>query len=129
MARPWLFGVLAACLAAAAPEAARSEPATPGQAASRAPTKKPAPLDLAKQHVQPPPPRLPGRHAVTQAPVPNRSVERPQVVVEERASLGPSVLRRKLPGQGLASNGSPDELEETLFLPGPGARLRLPFSY
>jgi hypothetical protein len=126
MVRPWLFGVLAACLAAAAPEAARSEPATPGQAASRAPTKKPAPLDIAKQHVQRPPPR---GHAVTQAPVPNRSVERPRVVVEERASLGPSVLRRSLPGQGLASNGSPDELEETLFLPGPGARLRLPFSY
>lgn len=126
MARSWLFGVLAACLAAAAPEAARSEPATPGQAASRAPTKKPAPLDLAKQHVQPPPPR---ENAVTQAPVPNRSFERPRVVAEERARIGPSVLRRRLPGQGLATNGSPDELEETLFLPGPGARLRLPFSY
>jgi hypothetical protein len=127
MARLWLFGVLAGCLAAA-PVAAAPDTGSPG-AASPPRLAKPAPLEFTKQHALPPPPRVPGQQATTVAPMPNRSFEGPRVVIKDRASLSPSVIRRNLPSRGLAPNGSPDELEEKLFLPAPGARLLLPFSY
>ena len=90
---------------------------------------KPAPLDVTKHPAQPLPPRLPDLQAGALAPVPNRSIEAPRLVPEDRARLDPSVINRNLPGRGLATDGSPSLLEDKLFRPAPGARLRVPFSY
>lgn len=116
---------------AGAPEAATAEPRpapTVRRPRPRTAT-KPPPLEIAKHPSPPPPPRTPGAAANAQAPVPNRNLEGPRAVVEDRASLNPSVINRNLPGRGHAATGTPTLLEDKLFTPAPGARLSLPFSY
>ena len=90
---------------------------------------KPLPLVVAKLPAQVPPPRQPGLQAGVRAPVPNRNLDAPLVIPQDRTSLGPSIINRSLPGRGQASDGAPSLLEDKLFRPAPGARLNVPFSF
>lgn len=67
------------------------------------------------------------------APVPNRSLEAPRALDEtarqDKPSLTPSILYKNLPTPNQAAQGAPSHTEERLFAPGPGARLKVPFSY
>lgn len=144
MIHAWLIaGLLLAGGAAAqptpeAPAAPAQAEAAPAPPAPRRPAvrvaRKPPPLPIIKEAARPLPPRvidprLGGSQSMVLAPVPNRSLEAPRVIIEDRASLGPSVINRSLPGRGQAEDGSPNLLEDKLFRPAPGARLRVPFSY
>ncbi|MDB5371866.1 MAG: hypothetical protein JWP04_508 [Belnapia sp.] len=125
--------------AQAQPEQSQPAQSTPAPApAPRRPrvrtAPKPPPLPVIKEAARPLPPRvidprLANPQAMVLAPVPNRSLEAPRVIIEDRASLGPSVINRNLPGRGQASDGSVNLLEDKLFRPAPGARLSVPFSY
>lgn len=102
----------------------------PVQRRARAPVSlKPLPLVVAKLPAQVPPPRQPGLQAGARAPVPNRNLDAPLVIPQDRTSLGPSIINRSLPGRGQAADGAPDILEDKLFRPAPGARLNVPFSF
>ncbi len=103
-------------------------PAAPRRARVRAAV-KPPPLQVTKEAAWPQPPRGPNLQAGALAPMPNRNLEAPQVIVQDRTSLGPSIINRNLPGRSLAADGAPDVLEDKLFRPAPGARLNVPFSY
>ena len=105
----------------------RAAPARPQPRPRRPAPSKPAPLDLSKHAALPLPQRQP--QPGTLAPVPNRMVERQAPLPEPRTTLGPSLLYRNLPGRGLAEEGSPNLLEDKLYRPAPGARLRVPFAY
>jgi hypothetical protein len=110
------------------PEARPPERAAPARPRPRTPAlRKPPPLDLSKQAARPLPPRQPQLGSL--APVPNRDVERQPTLPDPRTTLGPSLLYRNLPGRGLAEEGAPNLLEEKLYRPAPGARLRVPFAY
>ena len=137
-----LFGCMApAALAQAMPQPAPQATATeaapaalprpaPVQRRARVPgAAKPAPLEVTKLPPQQPPPGQPNLRVGSLAPVPDRNMEAPRAPVQDRASLGPSVINRNLPGRGQASDGGPSLLEDKLFRPAPGARLNLPFSY
>jgi hypothetical protein len=111
----------------AARPAERAAPAAP-RPRPRAPSlPKPPPLDLSKHAALPLPPRLPQLGSL--APVPNRTVERQAPLPDPRTTLSPSLLYRNLPGRGLAEEGTPNLLEDKLYRPAPGARLRVPFAY
>ncbi|WP_149539802.1 hypothetical protein [Siccirubricoccus phaeus] len=90
---------------------------------------KPAALELVKLPPAPLPRRDAGMAGSFPAPVPNRELEAPSSKVVERPRLDPSIIHRPLPSRGAAAEGSVSRLEEKLFEPAPGARLRLPFSY
>ncbi|MBL6077050.1 hypothetical protein JMJ56_03465 [Belnapia sp. T18] len=110
------------------PEVRLPERAAPARPQPRRPAlRKPPPLNLAKHAALPLPPRQPQPGNL--APVPNRMVERQAPLPDPRTTLGPSLLYRNLPGRGLAEEGSPSLLEDKLYRPAPGARLRVPFAY
>jgi hypothetical protein len=91
--------------------------------------RKPPPLEIPKQPAVPQPWKSGEETGSTAAPIPDRSVEGPRVVEQDRTRLNPSILNRSLPGRGQVDQGSPDILEDKLFKPGPGAKLQVPFSY
>ncbi|RYI95619.1 MAG: hypothetical protein EON47_20245 [Acetobacteraceae bacterium] len=74
-------------------------------------------------------PRHSNAQAGVRAPVPDRNLDAPRVIPQDRASLGPSIINRNLPGRGQAADGAPNLLEDKLFRPAPGARLNVPFSF
>ena len=118
-------------VAAASPEpAAGSVAATPRK--PRQARKRPRPASPAQgpQQAAPSPYRLPDtEHRLDAAPVPNRDLEGPRAPVADRTRLSPSVIHRRLPSQGMATEGAASIQEERLFFPAPGARLNVPFSY
>lgn len=69
------------------------------------------------------------RSAADLAPVPNREIEAPVQRSREQASLMPDLMQRNLPGRSPGQAGLENRREDRLFTPGPGARLRLPFSF
>lgn len=133
LAAPWARAEEAAVVAPGgpaveAPAPAARPPVVRRRPAARPATRKPPPLDLSKHAALPPPPRT-SSPLGSRAPVPNRDIERQPVLPDARTTLGPSLLYRNLPGRGLAEEGSPNLLEEKLYKPAPGARLRVPFAY
>ena len=116
---------------APAPEAAEPRPAPrPPRRPRRSAAAKPQPPEPAKQPPALPPSRTPiGPMQTDIAPMPNRDLEGPRVATQDRTRIGPTVMDRNLPGRGMATEGSPGQLEDKLFKPGPGAQLRVPFSY
>ena len=90
---------------------------------------KPPALEIAKLPPQLQAARRPDGQAGIRAPVPNRNLDVPLVIPQDRTSLGPSIINRNLPGRGQASEGAPSLLEDKLFRPAPGARLNVPFSF
>lgn len=120
----------------AAAAAASTEPAAGSVAATprkpRQARKRPRPSIPAQgpQQAAPSPYRLPDtEHRLDAAPVPNRDLEGPRAPVADRTRLSPSVIHRRLPSQGMATEGAASIQEERLFFPAPGARLNVPFSY
>ncbi|WP_043363437.1 hypothetical protein [Belnapia sp. F-4-1] len=110
------------------PEVRLPERAAQARPRPRGPAlRKPPALNLSKQAALPLPPRQPQFGNL--APVPNRSVERQAPLPNPRTTLSPSLLYRNLPGRGLAEEGTPSLLEDKLYRPAPGARLRVPFAY
>jgi hypothetical protein len=93
------------------------------------PKPKPPPPEPLKQEAAPLPRDPRDLDGSTAAPVPDRSVEGPRVIPQDRTRLGPGLIDRNLPGRGHAMEGSPSLLEDKLFKPAPGARLNVPFSY
>ena len=90
---------------------------------------KPPPLRLEKEPALPPPLKT-GRIADSSAaPVPDRNQEGPRTAPSDRAQVSPSLLYQNLPGRGQTDPGSPNLLEEKLYKPAPGVRLKAPFSY
>jgi hypothetical protein len=63
------------------------------------------------------------------APVPDRTIEPPAQAPGNGQAFGPAILQRSLPGRSPAEGPAPTVLEDQLFKPAPGARLRLPFSF
>ena len=137
--RRLLLTMLGALSAAAAPVAAQEAPQPP---AAGAPPRPPPPQRPRRQRQprrqarkpQPaadpnPPPPAPQAPQLEAAPVPNRDLEAPRVVEKDQTRLSPSVIHRRLPQQGMAAEGAPNEREERLFFPAPGARLSVPFAY
>ena len=101
----------------------------PGLAWAQQRGRKPPPLEIRKQPAVPQPQKSGDTSGSSMAPMPDRSVEGPRVVEQDRTRLNPSILNRNLPGRGLVEQGSPDILEDKLFKPAPGAKLQVPFSY
>lgn len=140
MRRALLAGVLAlgvqgalAQEAAPAPEASATVTApraTPAPRRARVPAAvKPRPMEIAKLPPQLQAARRPDAQAGIRAPVPNRNLDAPLVIPQDRTRLGPSIINRNLPGRGQAAEGAPNLLEDKLFRPAPGARLNVPFSF
>jgi len=75
-----------------------------------------------------PPPAAP-TEAKLRAPMPDRSIEAPRGATAAEQSFGPTVLQRTLPGRSPSEGPAPTLLEDQLFKPGLGARLRVPFSF
>lgn len=122
------LGALAAGPASAQEAAPQAEaPPRPAPRPRRWPpaAEKPAPM---KAPPSPPPPDQ-GPPRLEAAPVPNRDLEAPHAVEKDHPRLSPDVIHRRLPSRGMAAEGSPNQREEQLFKPAPGARLSLPFSY
>lgn len=90
---------------------------------------KPLPLQLEKEPAVPPPLKSGTVANSSAAPVPDRELEGPRTAPSDRAQLAPSLLYRDLPGRGATDPGSPNLLEEKLYRPAPGVRLKAPFSY
>ncbi|MFC7475697.1 hypothetical protein ACFQS7_15095 [Dankookia sp. GCM10030260] len=120
--RGWLILLLIAAVPALAQ--AQSASPQPGKGG-----RKPPPLDLPKLPAVPPSLKSGQAANSSVAPVPDRSKEGPRVVEQDRARINPSIINRNLPGRGHAEQGAPDVLEDKLFKPAPGARLKVPFSY
>lgn len=99
--------------------------------AAAAPSRKPAPAPRIKHTPAPVPPKAAPGPVAEAAPVPDRAVEGPRAAPTpaDRPSLAPSIIHRRLPGRGLAAEGSPSNTEDRLFAPAPGARLSVPFAY
>lgn len=134
--RRLLLTMLGALSAAAAPVAAQEAPQPPAAGAPPRPSpqrpRRPPPRRARKpQPATDPNPPPPGPQApqLEAAPVPNRDLEAPRVVEKDQTRLSPSVIHRRLPQQGMAAEGAPNEREERLFFPAPGARLSVPFAY
>lgn len=122
--------------AAIAPAAEARPPAETAQAPQqrprrpRRPATKPVPAPPMPVPPQAATPSLPERRDLEPAPVPNRSLEPPWMVQRaEGPRLAPSIIQRRLPGQGQAAEGSPSITEERLFAPAAGAHIKVPFSY
>ncbi|TCZ57802.1 hypothetical protein [Roseicella aquatilis] len=90
---------------------------------------KPPPLQLEKEPALPPSLKSGEIANSSAAPVPDRDREGPRTAPSDRAQIGPSLLYRDLPGRGATDQGSPNLLEEKLYRPAPGVRLKAPFSY
>jgi hypothetical protein len=134
--RRLLLLMLGTALSAAAPVAAQEAPPAAAGASPRPPSPRPNRPPRRARKPQPapaadpnPPPAASQAPHLDAAPVPNRDLEAPRVVERDRTRLSPSVIHRRLPRQGMAAEGAPNEREERLFFPAPGARLSVPFAY
>jgi hypothetical protein len=118
----------AGALLVASPAAGQqAEPARPRPRPRSFSTQLPDPLG---PPAPPPRPSTSAAPAPDLAPMPNRSLEPPRIARnDDLPSVSPSIIHRRLPGQGQAAEGSPHRNEERLFAPAPGARVRVPFSY
>ena len=129
LAAPAVGTAQEAAAPAADPAAPAAQKPRPPRPARRRQTRqqRAAAEEAARRAAQPAP--LDTEHRLEAAPVPNRDMEGPRAQQTDRTRLSPSVIHRRLPSQGMATEGSASIQEERLFFPAPGARLNVPFSY